>query len=78
MDRIQKNNRISWEEYALELAKVSSRRSEDPYVQVGACILRLDNSVAGLGYNGAPNGIEIDWSDRDERLLSSSVYSSPL
>ena len=60
-------SRISWDEYALELAKVSAKRSEDPYVKVGACVLRLDNSVAGLGYNGAPNGIEIDWSDRDER-----------
>ena len=23
--------------------------------------------MAGLGYNGAPPGIEIDWSDRDDR-----------
>ena len=59
--------RINWETYALELAFVASERSEDPYLKVGACILRHDNSVAGLGYNGAPPGIEIDWSDRDER-----------
>ena len=60
-------NRLSWEEYALSLAKTSSLRSEDPYVQVGACILREDMSVAAVGYNGAPSGIEIDWSDRDVR-----------
>ena len=60
-------NRLSWEEYALELAWVASRRSEDPYLKVGACVLRHDNSVASLGYNGAPMGVEIDWSDRDER-----------
>jgi dCMP deaminase len=59
--------RIDWENYALELALVASKRSEDPYLKVGACALRLDNSVAGLGYNGAPPGIEIDWSDRDDR-----------
>lgn len=59
--------RLSWEEYALELAWVASRRSEDPYLKVGACVLRHDNSVASLGYNGAPMGVEIDWSDRDER-----------
>ena len=32
--------RINWDIYALKLAKVASLRSEDPYVQVGACILR--------------------------------------
>tara|TARA_R100000808_G_C2148015_1_gene156066 strand:+ start:1576 stop:2037 length:462 start_codon:yes stop_codon:yes gene_type:complete len=60
-------SRINWAEYALELAKVASMRSEDPYRQVGACILRSDNTVASLGYNGAPSGINIDWSDREMR-----------
>jgi dCMP deaminase len=60
-------SRISWEEYALKLAETASIRSEDPYLKVGACVLRHDNSVAGLGYNGSPPGYEIDWSDRDSR-----------
>ena len=59
--------RISWSKYALELAKVASQRSEDPFVKVGACALRKDNTVAGLGYNGAPTGVEIDWENRDDR-----------
>ena len=59
--------RISWEQYAVELAKVASQRSEDPFEKVGACVLRHDNSVAGVGYNGAPKGVNIDWSNRDER-----------
>lgn len=59
--------RPSWQEYALKMAMVASERSEDPYVQVGACVLRHNNSVGGLGYNGAPPGIEINWQDRDER-----------
>lgn len=59
--------RITWEEYALCLAKAASLRSEDPYKKTGACALRLDKSVAALGYNGAPKGVQIDWSDRDER-----------
>ena len=63
----ESNSRINWREYALELARVASARSEDPYVKVGACALRHDHSVAGLGYNGAPPGIDIDWSDRNER-----------
>jgi dCMP deaminase len=59
--------RLNWEKYALSLAEVASLRSEDPYVKVGACLLRADNSVAGLGYNGAPPGVNIDWDNRDER-----------
>ena len=59
--------RISWEYYALQLAQVAALRSEDPYVQVGAVALRADNSVAGIGYNGAPAGVSIDWSSRDGR-----------
>jgi len=59
--------RPSWEEYALALAFTSSLRSQDPYKKVGACALRYDKSVASVGYNGAPRGIEIDWSNRDER-----------
>ena len=57
----------SWEQYALDLAAVAATRSKDPYRQVGACVLRHDKSVGGLGYNGAPSGIDIDWSDRDDR-----------
>jgi dCMP deaminase len=65
--RLFSMERLDWEEYALELAGVASLRSEDPFVKVGVCVLREDNSVAGLGYNGAPPGVEIDWSNRDER-----------
>tara|TARA_Y100000592_G_scaffold52137_1_gene82420 strand:- start:2647 stop:3048 length:402 start_codon:yes stop_codon:yes gene_type:complete len=60
-------SRLTWLEYGMELAKTASLRSEDPYVQVGCCILRPDNSIASLGYNGAPPGVDIDWSDRDDR-----------
>lgn len=60
-------SRPSWEEYAMILAKTAAIRSQDPYFQVGACALRHDKTVAALGYNGAPKGIEIDWSNRDER-----------
>lgn len=67
MDTKLIKTRISWEEYALLLAKSAALRSEDPWKTTGCCILREDKSVAALGYNGAPKGIEIDWSNRDER-----------
>lgn len=59
--------RLKWEEYALLLAKTASLRSEDPYKKVGSCALRHDKSVAAVGFNGAPRGVSIDWSDRNER-----------
>ena len=59
--------RLTWEEYALKLAFVAAERSKDPWKKVGCCLLRHDNSVASLGYNGEPSGISIDWTNRDER-----------
>lgn len=60
-------DRKTWEETALILAEtIAECRSQDPYVQVGACAVLQDNSVC-LGYNGPPPGIEIDWSEREHR-----------
>jgi deoxycytidylate deaminase len=54
----------------MSIAKAAAEtRSEDPYVQVGACVLRHDKSVGGVGYNGAPPDIVINWADRDQRRL---------
>jgi len=61
---------MTWERYALELAKTASLRSEDPYIQVGACALDFEHKVLGLGYNGLAPGKEVEkyfWADRDER-----------
>jgi dCMP deaminase len=60
-------NRLSWEETAIKLAfNIAEYRSEDPYTQVGACIIKKDKSIL-LGYNGAPTDMNLDWSNRDER-----------
>lgn len=59
--------RPDWPEYGLRLAEAAALRSEDPHRKVGTCLLRADNTVAALGYNGAPSGVDIDWSDRDAR-----------
>jgi deoxycytidylate deaminase len=59
--------RLSWQQTAINLAcDIAGYRSEDPYVQVGAVIIKHNNSIV-LGYNGAPPGIEINWLDRDQR-----------
>jgi dCMP deaminase len=59
--------RLSVEAYALALARTASLRSEDPYQRVGAALIRHDKTVAALGYNGTPSGVEIDWEDRSLR-----------
>lgn len=59
--------RLTWEKTALKLAfDIAKYRSQDPYVQVGAVVIKTDGSMF-LGYNGAPSGVNIDWSDREER-----------
>ena len=60
-------SRLSWDEYGMTLAYSASLRSPDPYVQVGAAAFREDHSTLSTGYNGAPAGAEIDWTDRDAR-----------
>jgi len=51
----------------MSLALAAASRSEDPYNVVGCALLRADKTVAAIGYNGAPPGVEIDWDDRDAR-----------
>lgn len=60
---------MDWNEYALQLAKVARLKSKDPWTQVGACLLRHDNTIAGIGFNGFPAHMEEDWSDREKRRM---------
>jgi len=70
VEYVFKMKRLTWQQYALEIAKVASLRSEDPYMQVGACALDYDNRVIGVAYNGLAQGKEVNeafWEDRDAR-----------
>lgn len=51
---------ISWDEYFMGLAILSSMRSKDPNTQVGACIVNNNNKILSLGYNGSPIGLNDD------------------
>lgn len=53
-----------WDKRYVDLARLVSTWSKDPSTQVGAVLVRPDNSVASIGYNGFPRGIE----DTVERL----------
>ena len=47
--------RISWDEYFIEIAKLSSVRSPCSRLQVG-CVIVKDNRMISMGYNGFLSG----------------------
>ena len=51
---------ISWDEYFMGIALLSSYRSKDPSTQVGACIVDDNNKIMSVGYNGFPHGCNDD------------------
>lgn len=59
--------RLDWINTAMNLAfDIAKYRSQDLNTQVGACVLKNDDDII-LGYNGGPSGVEIDWSNREEK-----------
>ena len=64
-----KFDNISWDEYFMSIALLSSLRSKDGHTKVGACIVSDDHKVLSLGYNGMPLGVsdeEIPWAGSKE------------
>lgn len=62
---------LSWDEYFMGVALLSSQRSKDPGTQVGACIVNAENRIVSMGYNGMPRGCDDDtypW-ERDGDVL---------
>ena len=57
---MKRENVISWDEYFMGLAHLSSKRSKDPSTQVGCCIVDTNNKVVSIGYNGFPTGCNDD------------------
>ena len=59
---------LSWDEYFMELALLSAKRSKDPSTKVGAVVVDSDHKIVGTGYNGLPKGFideEFHWESRD-------------
>lgn len=66
------NKHISWDEYFMGVALLSSYRSKDPNTKVGACIVSVDKKIVGIGYNGFPIGCsdaEFPWEKENEDAL---------
>ena len=68
---------ISWEEYFINIAVLSSLRSKDPKKKVGACIVSQDNRILSVGYNGFPNGCkdeDFPWTKSKDLYDSKLAY----
>ena len=73
----QRKDYLSWDEYFMAIAKLSSMRSKDPSTQVGACIVGHDNRILSIGYNGAPNGFDdkkFPWEREGDLLNTKYAY----
>lgn len=73
----KRNDYISWDEYFMGIAVLSSLRSKDPNTQVGACIVNSDKKIVGVGYNGFPIGCSDDdlpWMREGEWLDTKYPY----
>lgn len=61
--------RISWDEYFMNIANVVKTRSLDHKTQVGAVLVSLkDNRIISTGYNSVCAGMDdssIDWNNRE-------------
>lgn len=71
-----KTNNITWDEYFMGIALLSSHRSKDPSTKVGACIADQNHKVVSIGYNGMPAGLDeekLSW-EKGEGLDSKYLY----
>ena len=62
---------LSWDEYFMGVAKLSSLRSKDPSTQVGCCIVNENKKIVSVGYNGLPIGCkdcEFPWNVKEGEL----------
>jgi len=57
---MKRTDYITWDEYFMGVAVLAAKRSKDPNIQVGACIVDENNVIISTGYNGFPKGCSDD------------------
>ena len=73
----KRNDYITWDEYFMGIAVLSSMRSKDPNTQVGACIADTNHRILSVGYNGTPSALnddEFPWDTADDPLHDKHSY----
>lgn len=74
---MKREDYLSWDEYFMGIALLSSMRSKDPSTQVGACIVNSDKRILSVGYNGMPrccSDDEYPWDRNEDALNSKYLY----
>ena len=74
---MKRQDYLSWDEYFMGIALLSSMRSKDPSTQVGACIVNEDKRILSMGYNGMPRCCSDDdfpWDKKENALDSKYLY----
>ncbi len=74
---MKRQDYISWDEYFMGVALLTSQRSKDNSSQVGACIVSKDNKILSMGYNGMPTGCfddDMPWEREGEPLKTKYMY----
>ena len=74
---MKREDYISWDEYFMGVALLSSMRSKDPSTTVGACIVNNKKRIVGIGYNGMPYGCddnEFPWEREGEFINTKYPY----
>lgn len=56
---------MKWDTRFMDLARHVAQWSKDPSTQCGAVVVRPDKTIASIGFNGLPRGVE----DSPDRLL---------
>ena len=77
MESSKRKDYLSWDEFFMGVAILSSGRSKDPNTQVGACIVDTNNRILSIGYNGTPNGFDDDlfyWNREGNSLETKYPY----
>lgn len=77
MITLKREDYLSWDEYFMGIALLSSMRSKDPSTQVGACIVNSEKRILSMGYNGMPRCCSDDlfpWDREGEPLHSKYLY----
>lgn len=68
---------LTWDEYFMGIAHLSTGRSKDPSTRVGAVIVDENKKIVGIGYNGFPSGVSDDdnpWSREGDFMDSKYAY----
>lgn len=68
---------LSWDEYFMGIALITSLRSKDPSSKVGAVIVNHKNHIVGTGYNGFIAGADessFSWNREGDWLQTKYPY----